>query len=387
MSPTDDLVTTDARIFRFGHFPAKDWGVTAEEFVAANGETGTIPVGFDPINLKHYEGQTSALDGITGTAAFSVKGDEVHASVSLPPWLEEVRKKLGLKISSVLDRATKAIRKIDLVDTPHIKDAVFFATDPIVIVFEDDEPEVEFAEHDHKDIAQMHHDLASHCMPGLCSGKRVHGKVAGESDADRGIRMIHDHSVVEGDAYCPGTGHHHGEVGMSDEIEELQAEVERLKQEAKDQAVAFANTESPREKKLREEFEALRLERMQEKAVVFADSVTKGDGRKAYPAERKAIVEGYQRAAAIDAKLGDTVTFSDDKGAAKTGSYLDAYKASFDLRPVIATRAEGTVNFGDRDLDPEPDSAGAKVDEAAREERRKANQAYARAHNSNGAAK
>lgn len=385
----DGMVETDARIFRFGQFPAKGWAVTRDEFVAANGESGTIPVGFDPINLKHYEGKTSALDGMTGSATFAVKGEEVHARVSLPAWMEEVRKKLGLKISSVIGRLGKEIRKIDLVDTPHIKDAVFFEDDETVVVFEGEQPTIEFDD-DHKDMAQMHHELAASCMPGLCSKKRDHTvKFAKETEAERGLRMIHDHSIHEGGAYCSGMDHHHhGEVGMTDdEIQELQDENVRLTAElAKTKNVTLADEETPREKALRERLEQAEAREIKKDAVTFADSVTKGATRKAYPAERKSIIEGYERAATIDAKFGETVTFSDDKGAAKQGSHVDAFKSSFALRPVIVTKLDDTVDFA-RDLDPEPNSEDAKAEEAKREKFREENRRYALAHNSNGAAK
>jgi hypothetical protein len=345
-----EMVERSARIFRFGHYPAKGkgdaaalgWGITREEFVAANGETGTIPVGFDPIRLKHYEGKTSALDGRTGTATFSIEGEEVHAKVRMPKWLDEVRSEIGLKISSVLGRAGKELRKIDLVDTPHIPDAVFFADDHgDVVVFEDDEPEsdaVEFEE-DRRHLADMHHAIIGEFLPGLCDGTHDASK---ETPAEHGLRLVHDHAVHEGGAYCPGMGHH-GEVSMSDEIE-----VEKVEDEA---AVEFAE-ETPREKAMREKLERLEAQLADKDAVSFADSVTKGEGRRAYPVERASIVDGYKRAAAIDSRLNDTVTFTAEDGkTARKGSHLDAFKASILVRPKVATSPEGTVGF---DLSEEP---------------------------------
>jgi hypothetical protein len=140
----DEVVESPGRIFRFGDYPAKDWSITRDEFIAANGEAGEIPVGFDPIGLKNYEGKTSALDGITGDASFAVGDDDVRAVVKLPKWLDDVRKELGLKISAVFDRASKVIRKIDLVDSPQVKDAVFFTDDNISLL--EDDQSVAFAD-------------------------------------------------------------------------------------------------------------------------------------------------------------------------------------------------------------------------------------------------
>ena len=36
------------RLFRFGDFPDKGWSCTREEFVAANGTSGRVEIGFDP---------------------------------------------------------------------------------------------------------------------------------------------------------------------------------------------------------------------------------------------------------------------------------------------------------------------------------------------------
>jgi hypothetical protein len=378
------MVERMARIFRFGDYPAKGWGITAEQFLAANGESGEVPVGFDPINLKHYEGKVSALDGMTGTASFTVEGDEVKAKVKLPAWLDEVRLKMGLKISSVVHRTNHKLHKIDLVDTPHIKDAVFFADQPEVEVFEDDEPEpVEFCDDGKLEMAQMHHEIAAACMPGLCS-KSAMTKVhfSRETDAERGLRMLHDHSVHEGGAYCPGMDHHEGEIGMTDqEIEELQADNDRLREEleaaTKGKTVQFAD-ETPREKKLREDVERMQAQIDQKDAVSFADSVTRGKDAKAYPAERAAIIEGYKRAASDDARLGDTVTFTEGT-ASKEGSRLDAFKVAFAVRPRLTVRDEAVVGF---ELDHEPDAGKAdEAEKAARERARQENQEWAKRYN------
>jgi hypothetical protein len=363
----DEMVEEKARIFRFGHYPAKDWIASKDKFIAANGTSGTIPIGLDPINLKHYEGKRSILDGRTGNATFSVEGDEVHATTRMPKWLAEARKEAGLKISAVIGRVSSVLRKIDLTDNPHIKDAVFFDDgEAAVVVFDDDD--VEFADEGKAHMAQMQHDV----IAGMCEDAGLHlcGQ-EGDQPVDksrktlpnrgnpapqefklaRALRVAHDHCIHEGGAYCPGMDQQHeGSVGMTSEDQEIEPEEE--------EPIEMAD-ETPREKALRLKVERLEAERVADKAIEFANSVTKGNGRRAYPAERQAILEGYQRAAAVDAKLCENVTFSDGDQK-KTGSYLDAFKASIKMRPVIATRPENTVEFGDHDLDSEPKSDRAK---------------------------
>jgi hypothetical protein len=373
-----EMVERKARIFRFGHYPRKGkgaddalgWGITRDEFIAANGETGTIPVGFDPINRKHYEGKKSALDSRTGTATFAVEGDEVHAVVRLPKWLDEVRGEIDLKISSVIGRVGKELRKIDLVDTPHIPDAVFFADDHgNVLVFTDDEPEegpaakaeaeaeaVVFEDEGRRELAQMHHEITAGCMPGLCSGD--HG-TANETDAEHSLRVIHDHSVHEGGAYCPGMDHH-GEVGMSD--------VTQNEEVAAEDAVGFTE-DSPLYKSMRAELDRLSGQIADKDAVQFADSVTRGDNRRAYPVERASIVDGYKRAASLDSKLGDTVTFTAEDGkTARQGSHLDAFKAAVLVRPRITTKPGDTVGF-DLGFEPVADPRVAELETIDKEAR------------------
>lgn len=148
---------------------------------------------------------------------------------------------------------------------------------------------------------------------------------------------------------------------------------EALKAKAEAEAEAKARAED--NERNRADIDKLRAERIADKAVEFTKSVTTGDGRRAYPAERKQILEGYERAAALDARLGDSVTFTASDGKPVQGSYLDAYKASILVRPIIDTKAADTINFAD--LDSEPTSAADAKAEAEAERRKAANREYA----------
>ena len=344
-----EMVERRARIFRFGHYPAKGWGITREAFIAANGERAVIPIGLDPIGRGHYEGSDSVLDGETGTAEFSVEGDEVFATLRMPTLIHRAVEKAGLKISGVFGRETNALRKIDLVLNPHIRDAVLLSNEANeVIVFEGEEPEViGFADQGKVDLAQMHHEITASCLPGLCTGSHDTTK---ETAATRGLRMLHDHSVHQGGASCPGMDQHQGGVTMSDEIEETMLE----------ESATFAE-ETPRERAMREKLERMEALFAEKDAIGFADSVTKGEGRRATPVERPSIIDAYRRAAALDARYADTVTFTDDGKTTKTGSHLDAFKASILVRPRIATKPEHTIGFN---LESEPPTEAANGPEA-----------------------
>ena len=369
----DEMVERKARIFRFGHYPAKGWGITREEFVAANGETGTIPIGFDPKGLGHFENEFNALDGETGTATFSVVGDEVHTTNRMPSWLDRVREKLGLKISSVIGRSDGVLRKIDLVDRPHIRDAVFFADDDAVVLFDDVES-VEFCDASAIDAWQQVHEIASHHHESLCS---PHVKFARGSGPDRHVRMIHD-MAVRNRAYCPGSSHH-GDVLMADE--EVQ-EVEVVETEGD---VAFSEADmSPRERAMWRRLQSLEARDVDREAVAFADGVIRGERPRATPAQRQGLIEGYKRCAADDARLGDAVTFTDGEAEA-TGSRVDAFKAEVRSRPVISAKSSPGVTF--TRLEEEPASQEAKEAEDRRKKQSERTKAWAKARNPEPASK
>ena len=385
---TGPMVERKARIFRFGHYPKKNWSITREQFIAANGETGTVPIGIDPIRKGHYVGTDSVLDGETGTASFSVEGDEVLGSLKVPEWIDRAARKWGLKISGVFSRATGAMSKIDLVERSHIPDAVIFADEhDEVVIFEDDEPEdddVEFCDGKGNVHVQAMHDMAGHSRPGLCSGRVGFAATKEETDDDRAFRQSHDYAVHEG-AYCPGMPDgfdETGEVSMADD--NTAAEIEYDLEEAvvsfsddqinalppKDQAFIRLN------RKLMGKVTKLQDSNDEKDAVAFAESVCNGANRKALPVERKHIIDGYKRAASDDARLGDTVTFTDDAHKAKTGTRLDAFKALYAIRPRLTVTDPTNVVFNE--LGEEPDGAAEATEKAKadREDRRKRNASY-----------
>lgn len=378
------MVERRARIFRFGNYPAKRWGITRAEFIAANGETGTIPIGLDPIGKGHYVGKSSVFDGKTGAATFSIEGDWVIADLRWPPLVDEAAREHGLKFSGEFTPFEKKLFQVNLVEKPHIPDAVLFAEENgHVLVFEDDEPEppITFCQEDVEDLAQQIHEIVADHHPGFCdpSIPIEDGGNPTLREALHQLKLVHDECVQNG-AYCPGMETERDdpeEVTMSDdEIQELQDENDRLKAQlaAVPKPVTFAE-ETPREKAMREQLEAMAAERIEEKAIVFANSVTTGAKAVATPAERPFIIEQYKRLAEDDGKAPAAVTFSEGNET-RQGSRLDAYKASFKVRPRTNVPDPKAVTIT---LSEEPDTGmteeAEKAKKADREERRKRNQA------------
>jgi FtsZ-binding cell division protein ZapB len=346
------MIERKARIFRFGHYPTKRWGITREQFVAANGESGVIPIGIDPIGKAHYVGLNSAFDGRTGRARWEVVGDEIMATLEMPALVHDAATEHGLKLSTVwpapsYDRLTQ----VDFVKNPQVKDAVMLAEgDEPLLIEGGAEPEAVALCSDEEAamFAQEVHDLAGHNHPSLCDPAVKH---KGATEADHHVRMIHDHAVLAGGAYCPGMHPDHrdpeesltmsGEDRDIDELleenERLQAEVESLKSR-KAVALSAEHQETPREKALREEVEQIRAERINDQAITFAEQVASGEGAVALPAEKPWIISQFKANATLDRLAPAAITFSDGSET-REGTHLDAFKASFKLRPAVKGKA------------------------------------------------
>ena len=197
------------------------------------------------------------------------------------------------------------MRQIDLVEKPHVPDAVLLADDPeSVVVFDDDEPEdVEMAE-DHDHAQQMHEVIAGaskKCGLNFCKtrDKMDHvgfaGEYADESPREkkmrRALHMAHDHCVIEGGSYCPGmspfpTGANLGSA------EGLRGDAKRGVKSTNPKEVAMADVDVEEDEvELADDTRGegasgsrsrLEAENARKDAVAFADSVTRGENRRAY---------------------------------------------------------------------------------------------------------
>lgn len=113
-------------------------------------------------------------------------------------------------------------------------------------------------------------------------------------------------------------------------------------------AATMSATESAEFKALKDEQAALkaenqriRLERIHDQAVAFADDQIRA--KKAFPAERAAIVADFVQRASDDLVLEPaTVTFKDAEGKeqSKKSSRVDMLRADFDARPAHALDIE-----------------------------------------------
>jgi hypothetical protein len=379
---SDDAATVerDATLFHFGHYPAKGWGITRAEFEAANAGVEEIPVGLDPKTLDHYHGEANVLDGRLGLARIAVTDGAITSRLRIDPLLDRIIREEGLSPSVVFGEKSKVIRRVDFVKFPHDREArVHFSEgddEGEIIVFADDaDPEVGFCDEGKLDLAQQHHEVMASMHPGLCMGKGDRKvQFADESPRERKLmhhmQVFHDHIVHAGGAYCPGMDHH-GEVGMSDErdIETPESEDELLASFSEDDAspteralfnlvkrVVADNKQTKAENaRLSGHVGTLTGTLAEEKAVSFADEMTKGPNRRATPAERDAIRRGYLRAVKADAASDEPVEFSDPKDPSKAvkGSHLDAFKALYLIRPKLPIGQEKAVGFS-VDLPAEP---------------------------------
>lgn len=137
------------------------------------------------------------------------------------------------------------------------------------------------------------------------------------------------------------------------------------------EAITFQD--SPVFKAMQAQMDRMAAQLVEKDAIAFADSVTKGKEAKAYPAERKTIIDGYKRAAQIDARLPEAITFADG-AETRQGSHLDAFKAMYSVRPRVTVRDEKAIGF--TDLPEEPATSNRESEEKAREARKAATLAW-----------
>lgn len=378
---TTELVERPARIFRFGTFPGRNgWECSREQFIAANGERGTVPIGIDPVGKAHYHGRESWLDGETGFADFEVHDDAVHATLRLPAWLDRIRAKVG-GISGVFGRADRVLRKVDMVARPHVPDAVLLADGDEVHVFadaNDDEP-VELCDERAREVAQEQHELLAAHHPGLCDGSVA---FAEDTEDRRTIRQAHDHAISCG-AYCPGMlGHDtEGEIEMADDERDI--DFDRLVlladgQIAEDEQYTSLSGRDRQLVDQAREIRRLRDEAIHREAVAFADEMTTGKDARALPFQRATIVHGYKVAAKVPAS--DVIEFADAAGKTHSGTHLDAFKAGYKALPPHNVTREKIAGTGVVELGEEVSDASRAAAEKAREAEKADNLAFLERH-------
>ncbi len=378
-------VTRPAIGFKWGKYPRKNFECSRAQFVAANGRTGTVPVGLCPRTRNHYVGEPNDLDGITGSATFTVDegGDLLPLRLDIPDWVNGLANAKGYKLSAVFDsRDSRKLQKFDFVRDPHVAEAVLLADDPVPAA------EVSFAEdgdegdEEPDDPYQRTHEgiVALHGGK-YCKGA---GHKPGASQAHKQWQMFHDGACDDG-AECQGDAEDYqpgpmflsqptqGSVKMStgsinfsqEQLDEMDPDVRAI--------VLHAQEAEARNAKLREKIQL-------SEAVAFADSLIAVAKPVAPPAARREILDMYALLAKDDDQHGPAVTFSDGKEV--QANRVDAFKAIFAKLPVIAVKGE-QVRGGDGSitLSHEPDETDRAAADAKRQAERTATQEWTKARN------
>lgn len=284
-----DTVLRNGLLFRAGEYPDKEFALTEDELLAAVTEFEPVPV-----DLEHTD---TVLSGKLGELRnVEAKGGELHGTVALPGWLNNLVGSDPLKVSCAWDRATKRLKALSLVLNPRVTDAAVMSA---------------FAEF---------------------AGKR-------HSAADmEALQKIHDLTSDQG-AECKT-----GEARMSI--------VERLKkllktdgaadeELAKVDAIFSDPAPDPRIKQLEDQIAAFKSDAAQAQAKSDAEKFVLTARPRIKPVEEPALFALYQQALMDDAAAAAVVTFGADKdGKPVTGSRADALKALIEARPVDPMRQE-----------------------------------------------
>jgi hypothetical protein len=209
----DDYVVRRGLIFRFGDYSDKAFSLTPAEYLAAHADFAPVP-----IDLSHTG---TVLDGKMGELIEAeVRGDELHGTVRLRKWLDDVLTEADRKVSCEWDRATKRLNKLSLVPTPRVSDAALFASFAAVHPEGDDLAGFTARKRDEDLTRSMQsvHDHIAMNHPWACGPAMMSAESAGFGDKPKqfkAIRKLHQDTVEHG-ATCPGKPGT-GQASMSDD--------------------------------------------------------------------------------------------------------------------------------------------------------------------------
>jgi hypothetical protein len=354
-----ETIYRPGKLFVAGEYRDKDYAMTATEILAA-AEAFTDPL---PIDLEHVP---TPLDGKLGElVSVEARGDELHGIVALPKWLDSALDQR--KVSATWDRATKTLAGLALVRNPRVSDAALMAAFAVdEILHEDGDAAIEAltswyaaARHDTPEGQQIMQELHNTSARGgaVCKASNTTKMASGHESST--IQKVHDMTTEHG-ATCsskkPGQGNwpymfsRKEGSPMTTAWDWLKAKLEGepAPETSASAHTAAMNADDPQLVKMREEQAALkaenmriRLERIHDQAVAFADATIRE--KKAYPAEREAIVADFVQRATDDLVLEPAiVSFKDSDGKDQTRkvSRLDMLKADFAARPPHALDLE-----------------------------------------------
>jgi hypothetical protein len=114
--------TRTGLIFRAGDYQEKQFSLTPDELRVAAATFQPVPV-----DLEHKKTMLDNHLGELTAVSVSEDGQALFGTVTEPDWLRNLLGDTPRKVSLEWDRATKLIRGLALVLTPHIADAALFA--------------------------------------------------------------------------------------------------------------------------------------------------------------------------------------------------------------------------------------------------------------------
>lgn len=347
-------------LFRAGDYPDKSYAMTSEEILSA-AEAFCDPL---PLDLEHVP---TPLDGKLGElVSVEARGDELHGIVALPKWLDSALDER--KVSATWDRETKTLAGLALVRNPRVTDAALMAAFAVDEAVRDGDSGVDalkawFAStrHDTPEGQQIMQELHNTSARGGAVCKSSNTAKMASSHESSTIQKVHDMTTEHG-ATC--SSKKPGQTSWPymfsrKEGSSMTTAWDWLKSKLEGEpapegagttsgAATMSATESAEFKALKDEQAALkaenqriRLERIHDQAVAFADDQIRA--KKAFPAERAAIVADFVQRASDDLVLEPaTVTFKDAEGKeqSKKSSRVDMLRADFDARPAHALDIE-----------------------------------------------
>lgn len=357
---TTQFVERKGRVFRFGdHVDGKGqkFSLAREEFEAANPPGTRVPIGFDPVTRKHYEGK-SAFDGKYGDVSLFANGEFVDGDYRIAPILNRAIDDEGLRVSAIFGIADKKARRIDVcrADLAIIPEAVFFAEDGSDEVAIFAEPmgmptrRVEQADGMGSPVlmamfAQDNHDIASSCYPSLCAGGAAFAMNEGPR---KHMALIHKKAMNHG-AKCPGAG----KVRFSNEGGPTVAETtETVQTEVVDPTAKFAQMQA----QMQAQIDALKATNARERAIRInaeAESFAKDHAAVLPPASQVFFANLYAQLADAPEDSG-TVEFAHGKDQAFKGSLLTLLKTAVGQLKPHGIGGQKTVDDGKKTPLPKP---------------------------------
>jgi len=324
-------VVRRGKVFAAGDYPDKAFSASPEDLVVAQYD-------FDPVpnKVQHIDPATTPtyFDGHLGKLTkleFQEDGETLVGELAIPRWFDNFMREFHpdkpLSVSLEFDRQTKRVVGNTLVPNPRIADSAMleaFAAANMAT---------------HKGVQATHDMAVAHGAS--CKG----GATAGMADTHATvIQRFHDVAKAHGATCVPGADGD-GETGMAaapavvpKEEQPMSTTGTTAEMAAITARLEAAEQENERLRKARES--DLQTQRGKD-AVVFANAQVAA--KKAYPAERQAIIDLYVQAAKDDHQHGVANFDTDDR----TSTRVAALEAMFDNRPahVLTTELVGDAEL------------------------------------------